>query len=115
MAKVRLFLELFYIANIDVDYVRRFSDKCQVPSGTRSINGFSLQRTWHRFQNNGKTMKNFLCRKINCFPITYVINRVAVLSSYIAFFDIILFCDNETFMTNRSTTVTFVIPSLNYS
>ena len=28
MAKVRWFLELFYIANIDADYLRRFNDKC---------------------------------------------------------------------------------------
>ena len=27
MAKVRWFLKLFYIANIDADYLRRFNDK----------------------------------------------------------------------------------------
>ena len=60
MAKVRWFLELFYIVNIDTDHLRRFTDKfCQLSSGTRIINDFSLQHTWHWFQNNEKTMKTF--------------------------------------------------------
>ena len=61
MAKVGWFLELFYIANIDADYLRRFNDNvCQVSSGTRIINDFSLQRTWHRFQNNKKQRTLFI-------------------------------------------------------
>ena len=59
MAKMRWLLELFYIANIDADYLRRFNNNfCQVTSDTRIINDFSLQRAWQRFQNN----ENFFFR-----------------------------------------------------
>ena len=72
MAKVRWFLELFYIVNIDGDYLRPFNDKCL--SGViwymYIINDFSLQRTWHRFQNNEKTTKTFYLGQINCFEAT---------------------------------------------
>ena len=53
MANVRWFLELVYIANIDADYLRQYYN--QFLSGaicTSLINDFSLQRTWHRVQNN---------------------------------------------------------------
>ena len=91
MAKVRWFLELLYIANIDADYLRRFNNKfCQVWSGTRNINDFPLQRTWHRFQNNEKTTKTFYLDKTFSYHLSNNYSRYTVFLYHILWYNIVL-------------------------